>query len=504
MKKAILFCLIFLAGLGLTAQKPIFSKHYNIGLNSETGVKVIEKNNLIYTLHRGFCLNDSLMVNPCVGMICTDKYGEEQWTMVADSLLGELNNIFIADEYVYWMVYNRKVEPSVYSMLKMDYDGNIVDLRPIGFWGDELEIHGVKKIPTGFLLSTIEYVDSIEMYGNAFVEINEFLTIEERDYYLYSLRKQAPIITNFLDDGHRLVMLFQQINIESMNTRLVLYDEEEQEVWTHFPDGASSIVGFTGNILEVSDGYLINYFRSNYNQWIFNWVYYYNISKVDFSGNLLWNYEFTDSIEGGTNIFLTEEEDIIGTGIRSINPDESADSEAFIFKMGTDGEVEWNRTIVDYRFGEPICRLFSGLELEDGSLLFCGSLSDSIGREYRLTYKDAWLLRTDSNGCVYPDSCGEFTMVTPIRNLLPPTEVNYFELFPTLSKTSVTLQPKEPGYFREKWNIRIFNVLGQLQEIDTAVDFPTTIAVSGYPSGYYWVELSNEKGERQVLEFLRE
>ena len=101
------------------------------------------------------------------------------------------------------------------------------------------------------------------------------------------------------------------------------------------------------------------------------------LAKFTENGELLWS---KDMILVGDSkffsTFLTANNEIIGAG--SIMIDSLGPLQGHIGRFDLDGNILWERTIIEDQFSEGIYlnQLNNGLELDNGDLVFCGLIND--------------------------------------------------------------------------------------------------------------------------------
>jgi hypothetical protein len=190
------------------------------------------------------------------------------------------------------------------------------------------------------------------------------------------------------------------------------YDKNWNIVWNFTTDPISGSYLESKTMAEVEEDAMV---YTNLDFWGDNYIY-----KVDSSGQELWSYQFgAGENKIGASIMrlkTTREGDIIGGGWWFDSTDEYfpffIDRVPFIFKMSTDGELIWQKAIVEkdtLLFERAIAGIVNDLiELDDGDIL-------AVGR-WGLPDRKKMVIRLDSDGCI-KEQCGDHFDVTPTEDI---------------------------------------------------------------------------------------
>jgi hypothetical protein len=176
-------------------------------------------------------------------------------------------------------------------------------------------------------------------------------------------------------------------------------DAQGNEKWTsRFSSFDGLINGTHSCLLELDNGgYLVNYIRDTFGgndiPPIFIWL--------DSMGNVTQQYDFpNERILTINDLIKTADGRIVGVGQVDLL-DYDMGYAGWIFAFTQSGEPLWERYIVDQRFlPEKLSWLSSVEELEDGRLAAIGTIDTPLD-------VDAWLIVTDSEGCLEPGCMGE-------------------------------------------------------------------------------------------------
>ena len=139
---------------------------------------------------------------------------------------------------------------------------------------------------------------------------------------------------------------------------------------------------------------------------------------VDLSG-IIWRHSFPHSSTQQVNISTlsqTANGDIIGCG-DILDTQVVMGTTGYFFKVSSTGQLIWERTLIDNRNiafdKQPLASFFDIKELNDGSLVLGGrQLKCHENNQGQVIQDvDAWLVRTDSNGCL-GNPCNFYNDVT--------------------------------------------------------------------------------------------
>lgn len=169
----------------------------------------------------------------------------------------------------------------------------------------------------------------------------------------------------------------------------------------------------------------------------------------------------------------------------------------WILKVSKAGEILWERKyLADERFGTE-SSINDVDVLPNGDLLACGKLEYSYDLGIRPLQK-AWILRTDSNGCVL-DNC------TVEMEEIDKPEAVQVQVSPNPFSSDVSIVIQKDGL--RKATFTILNMLGQVvyTRSETALSsmYTQSIDLTYLSAGVYFVEVVMD-GERVVREVVKE
>lgn len=215
---------------------------------------------------------------------------------------------------------------------------------------------------------------------------------------------------------------------------------------------------------------------------------------LDENGNLTDQYEFpVNRLSEIHDLFQTNNGLIIGAGNADIFEEGIRESAGWIFAFSPEGEMLWNRYIKDGRTPFTSSQFFTGLELEDGSLVFGGEITDTISGT-----SDLWLVKLDADGCLEP-GCSELQVVTPTREIALLQE--QFEVFPNPVEQGKALFIQNENSVSSNYLYTLIDVQRRYrQEGQCPVSDILKIKTEGLESGIYFLQIINEDGKLVQVE----
>lgn len=223
------------------------------------------------------------------------------------------------------------------------------------------------------------------------------------------------------------------------------------------------------------------------------------ILKLDSTGQIEWqkiHYSYRDHFY--QQVFATKNGDIIVCGVDEnlVTPQGLADSlyyfAGLVERFTPSGEMRWARRIFDVSQGEHNGVFYDGLELDDGSLVFCGEIEDTLPDD-PYPY-NVWVVKLDSMGCLSPGCDINQFVLNDSEPVQPtsPIEQNLFAVYPmpfteTLNIVSILGQHLPQG----EYQVSLYNEQGQLllqKPINS--NLLTTLNTAFLPQGIYTLSIS--------------
>lgn len=273
------------------------------------------------------------------------------------------------------------------------------------------------------------------------------------------------------------------------------YDKDWNIVWNFTTEPISGSYLESKTMAELDDDAIV---YTNRDLWNDDYIY-----KVDSSGQELWNYQFgAGENKIGANIIrlkTTDEGDIIGGGWWFDSTDEYfpffLDRVPFIFKMSTDGELIWQKAIVEedtLLFERAVAGIVNDLiELDNGDIM-------AVGR-WGLPDRKKMVIRLDSDGCIKGQcadhfdvtSTGELSLQSDIILYPNPVIDNQINVVGLMENTSYTFT--------------IMDIHGRVilaQESRTVADL-TAIQIPNSKSGVYLLNIQDADGRAETMKFVK-
>jgi len=273
-----------------------------------------------------------------------------------------------------------KQDKTVAWLLKLDHDGKALWNQTF-FEGASSEFRYVLDLNDGFLLvgnvflpsgGTDGYVVRVDDEGNSSWNIT--LGGEKVDKLFSALETQ---------DGFVLVGLTHSFGNDS-EVWVVKTDVNGNEVWNKTYGGAMEDAGraiaSTGGNHYVVAGYTNSMGDGDYD---------FLLLKIDASGNMAWNKTYGGAQSDKIYAIAETADGYVATG-DTLSKGEG-ESDAWIIKVDSNGNLIWDKTVGGKRFDTPNCVMVSNY----GGYLV-GGCSFSFGKGER----DFWLFKVDDSGTV--------------------------------------------------------------------------------------------------------
>lgn len=166
------------------------------------------------------------------------------------------------------------------------------------------------------------------------------------------------------------------------------------------------------------------------------------------------------------------------------------------------GFLLWERVIVDWRYaGKDDLALFYDMEiLGNGDILLSGTF-----RNPQDSY-DMWLLRTDKNGCPFPNCKGKLQNITKetseVKTLSD--ELHHVKVFPNPAAERLVIELYDEST-TDQIEISVFDAFGQqhLRKTANSSDSIFTLDISDLSSGTYLLRIQNKEGNFSVKKFVK-
>lgn len=378
--------------------------------------------------------------------------------------------------------------------------------------------------------------DEIEEYPTAIAKLNNYILIVEKytqastgkrkgfilfiDDETFEVKRKIAFNDNFSSFFARYLLVDSEGNIllpmiglyNSLFTgQLIKYDSTGTKLWETDLNSNDYFWNLTIDVAELQNGnYAVGWHSDDYNH---SWpAIVYGVSGA---GEILWHRTLPDTVVGKNidRIFSTQNGDVIGLGLDfDIGGGyEFDDTGGWIFRLNQEGEVLWERTIVDISLEDvlPFGQfLLGGTEMDNGDLVFTGLIQDTFpNADPFINNPNTWLLRLDNEGCLVPN-CGSLQVIVGDSVFTDIKEVPTFEedvrvkLFPNPVSDKMTIDIEGDFSFDKNngANIFIYDIEGRLSLFQKAKAFPKEIDISNLANGLYFTNI----GGRFVTKFIKQ
>ncbi len=441
---------------------------------------------------------DSFDGDNCLNIISTDLAGEELWRIekLSHQIEDHMDIAFFWNEHIYVAVEDLNANGQIQAF-QIDLAGNLVDTHILfNTVPETFRFMGI--VANGDIFTTCSTIDLDEDHSQAKLSFFD----SDFDWQGEKILSSEETNVGFQDikPGYDGGYVFTSNNF----TFGIGFELKVQKLTA---DGSIE----WGKILEPSQFYTKPSVETNTFGDVFiiyvriqdffdDPKYFLHVEKLDNEGNEIWvnNHLVSGAeIRSYERMILTSENEMLyfGSG-EAMGPDNGYSG--FAAKVNNEGELVWEKAYRDADLGGRTTNLFDGVVLDNGDIIMGGDLRNTID----VFRNDPWLLRTNADGCVYTEACGDINLVTPTHDLAN-DPMKQFYLTPTLVQDQVTIrQSSEVNIAYNK--LRIVTASGQIVYEDIAQAFPFTVKTIQLPSGFYFLQIYDDKGRRQSLKFVKQ
>jgi hypothetical protein len=227
------------------------------------------------------------------------------------------------------------------------------------------------------------------------------------------------------------------------------------------------------------------------------------VFKLDAAGQLEWvksdslrSYDLYDVLTTPSGNIV-----ICGTDQQGRFPDtvRPRDYVAYLMCLSPAGKLLWERTVDDFRKGAEGTEFFAGKALPNGDMVFTGLRLDTLYAISAPYVFDAWVVKTDSMGCLYP-GCGPEEGVLSVGQAKRAAR-RPFTVFPVptdgvFTLVSVLGVPLSAG----RYEALLHDPQGRLLERRAFdPDLPESFDAGSHPPGVYLLTVLRDGAVVQVL-----
>ena len=271
---------------------------------------------------------------------------------------------------------------------------------------------------------------------------------------------------------------------DSVRMAVTLVDKDGQKKWTTDFAPLGEYIGSppNGPIVALDNGGFV--VGAERNSWSPTSLYPPILVWLDENGNVTQQYDFHDDFELEIHdLLLTSDGIIVGCGlVNLLGFDLGIGGWAFAFTQ--DGELLWERYIVDQYYPNLISWFNAIEEAPDGGFALAGSVR--LPTEY-----DVWFVKLDSMGCLTPECNDALDILSEIKENTSKRD-KLFSIYPNpTSDGQIYIQSHEDISQNKNGHIYIFDSMGR--EI-LKTPYVGKIDLSHFIPGLYFMKIENEKG----------
>lgn len=479
-----------------------WSKRYDLQQGNENATQIIPMTDGLLVHVSGLCDQNKRF---CGGLIKLDFEGNLIWKSIYWDTL-ETNTfgaVAIIDDTIFVNVSYYYVDSLYYSILAYDLQGNYLSRRDYGFpstknWArnisaNEERIYVVYQYRD---LTTLKYRGRLRAYDR------KWAFLWEREFPGAHNHCSVSHVTAMPDGGAALAYT----GVEGYDRRAVVvrYDKEGDVLWTSpFPKA------YEANLVRIEpypDGGLVGIW--NIDTFVLGYSPYPQMAfKMDATGQIEWaKFEITQYSQHYYHVFVAKNGDIVVSGQddnSSVTLPIGTVMTGYVRRLRPDGELLWERRIMDFSQGDHKNYLYSGAELGNGDLVFAGEIADSLPDD-PYPY-NVWVVRLDSMGCFTP-GCETEQILTSIhsvpnaRNIAGP-----FVAFPSPFSEQITIGGRLGAVIPSgKYRISVFDQLGRIvEERPMDPQLITELDASAWLPGIYLLRIDQSGSIVQYLKVVK-
>ncbi len=489
-----------------------FSYHYDLNNDAEAGLKICKSNSRFAILVGAKCNGNT---TNCIELIRIDEHGELIWGVVLDTMdVVFFDNLVTTDSAIYVSGPLSGQDRFGIKLLQFNWEGQQVRQLDLSEQFPMSSVINLSQVDSSLVL-TFNKRGGGQPLGNI-PDTTYYYFLDYNLNYLrhYSLssgeyRLEAGQGLQKASDGSGYYSARWASNSTWLTPNyldLIKFDSLGNVMWT-YPAEYSEVGRFPHLTLTPDGGVVLAWHKEDFETIDPIYPLPSKLLKIDTWGTLEWEYTF-ESIypkELGT-LFTTTDGDIVGIGLEELYDSPDTDYEVtagWIFCMSPEGELKWERNLLDSRYLASGLGMFliDGLELDNGDLMFTGVLQDTFpGGVPAINNPNTWVIRTDSMGCLTPD-CGRVEVVTEQREIISEKIVSSIILFPNPATDKLFIEVKFP--VNTEYAIKVCNSLGNTVFNSSLKNTQVELDISSHPSGLYYVFIEYNHQVRFVKKYIK-
>ena len=223
---------------------------------------------------------------------------------------------------------------------------------------------------------------------------------------------------------------------------------------------------------------------------------YAAISKIDMNGIVKWTKRYLNNPYKkacNVNKLIYSEGALYGIGNYETNEGAYEYTQYLsLLKLDLQGNLLWKRLFKQWYENNLPSNM---IESKDGGFIICGTGKDTT---HTRGYSDAWIIKTDTNGCIVPGCNAKDGMV----QIINPEKL--FKVYPNPAKEIVNVEVITPNTLIK--NISIYNNQAQMVLSQNMVSQSSkqSISVSSLANGYYTLVIELQDGSQAAKKIVIE
>lgn len=492
--KHFLFTILLVTYQGSLLGQNVFSKSIDVNHDIDEGVSVKVTADGYYIVAGSFCHSSSL---ECYSYLKTDFFGDVMWKKQLSNFPRSIkpqdgygnHGIVIKDNATFYsgVIDNPNSGLDIFLM-KTDLMGDSIWLKSYG--------GSYSDITSSILLNSDS---TLIIFGDHYVNpTNEEISIIEVD------TNGNVIWEKLFGDNNNMVARQDIIKLDNgdivftyvackfnetcgfnpgkklMITKLT---SEGEQIWSKEAYNFAEYWDNSNIISLDNGGYLISFYRNNFDG---GWFFPPILLWLDSAGNVVNDYFFPSETELSINdLTLISSGIVIGVG--SIDKLGSG-IVGWLFAISQQGDLIWNREILDSRFQSMLMHFNAIEESEENGLILTGLVIDTTFiSDIEEDDKNIWLVKLDKNGCFNPN-CSELDVITSSYNDFS-IEENVF-IYPNPCSDALRINLSDNWQYHN-CILKIWSADGILHEEITLEIDNFTFDCSTLPNGFYFMQIMN-------------
>jgi hypothetical protein len=450
----------------------MFQKHYG-GIADDYGSRVLQMDDggyLVASITESFGAGSR-----DIYLIRTNVYGDTLWNKTFGGTGSEQPNAMIktndGDIIIAGETSSYGAGSTDCYLLKLNQNGDTLWTRTYGGANEDGACDVIQTSDNGFIL--VGYSSTFtSAFGSVYVvKINSAGDTIWTKSYEKSTANIGSSIIQLADDGYFIVgQTLQPGQLQTSDCYFIRTDAQGDTLWTKTYGGNNYDGAF--QCYDCGDGLIISGTTKSFgtgNNDIF-------LSKFDYYGNSIWykTYGGINSDYGGS-FSLTNDNGYIITGrTESFG---AGNQDMYLIKTNSIGDTLWTKT-----FGGNSTEWGGCVkQTSDNGYIVVGN-TNSYGNGY-----DVYLVKTNADGfsSIDENATSNNSKITVRPN-------------PSIGKTNIQI-PQQFGHIK---TLEVFDCVGQKQ-FEKTNDF-TDIDISKLTNGLYFIVLTNNENERQIIKIIKE